>query len=80
MEKLWVSMDTYGYTRYGLQSNAKGAFGCAFELVKGIPTLKYVNYFIKRIMMLREYGIVPFVVFDGGNLPIKSCTERERKE
>ena len=58
----------------------KGAFGCAFELVQGVNTKKYVNYFMKRIMHLKEFGIVPFIVFDGANLPMKSCTEKQRHE
>lgn len=63
-----------------LVDSEKGAFGCAFELVQGISTRKYINYFMKRIMHLKNCGVVPFVVFDGGYLPIKGDTEKERKE
>lgn len=73
-------MDTFGCTRFELSDNGKGAFGCAFELVQGMETRKYINYFMKRIMQMKECGVIPFVVFDGGNLPIKGGTENERRE
>ena len=30
--------------------------------------------------MLLNYDITPVMVFDGGNLPLKEKTERERRE
>ena len=33
-----------------------------------------------RVRLLRHYGIKPYIVFDGGPLPAKKGTERERKQ
>ena len=40
----------------------------------------YVTYALHRIRMLQHYGVRPYVVFDGGHLPSKQGTERERAE
>jgi len=58
----------------------KGAFGCALELCTGVPTSRYLDYFIERIKMLLYYDVVPVVVFDGARLPMKSETEATRRE
>jgi len=33
-----------------------------------------------RVRLLRHYGIEPYIVFDGGPLPAKKGTEKERKQ
>ncbi|EJU02298.1 PIN domain-like protein, partial [Dacryopinax primogenitus] len=58
----------------------KGAWGCAEQLAKGEKTVKYVDYFMGRIRLLRYHNIEPFVVFDGGPLPAKKGTEEERSK
>ncbi|XP_021909370.1 exonuclease 1 isoform X2 [Carica papaya] len=40
--------------------------------------LRYIDYFMHRINLLRHYKIIPVVVFDGGNIPCKAATEHER--
>lgn len=40
---------------------------------------RYVNYFIERVDILLRNGITPYVVFDGGPLPMKKGTEVERR-
>lgn len=40
---------------------------------------KYVKYCMHRISMLKFYGVIPVVVFDGGRLPLKADTENERQ-
>lgn len=40
--------------------------------------LRYIEYFMHRVNMLRYYKITPVVVFDGGNVPCKAATEEER--
>ncbi|KAJ2514819.1 hypothetical protein H4217_005537, partial [Coemansia sp. RSA 1939] len=57
----------------------KGAFACASDLAMGIPTAKYVTFFMNRARMLRHYGVEPYFVFDGGPLPSKRATEIERQ-
>ncbi|GAA5870805.1 hypothetical protein JCM1840_006809 [Sporobolomyces johnsonii] len=58
----------------------RGAYGCAEELATGKPTIKYVNYAMHRVRMLKYYGVTPFIVFDGGLLPSKMGTEDEREK
>ncbi|KAJ2659604.1 Rad2 nuclease [Coemansia sp. RSA 1200] len=57
----------------------KGAFACASDLAMGIPTAKYITFFMSRARMLRHYGVEPYFVFDGGPLPSKRETELERQ-
>jgi len=56
----------------------KGCFTCSVELARGEPTDRFVAYFMKRINLLLQFQIVPYVVFDGGYLPSKAGTEKER--
>lgn len=56
----------------------RGAYACASDLALGRPTTRYVAYAVHRIRMLRHYGVIPYVVFDGGPLPSKAGTEAER--
>ena len=58
----------------------KGIYSCATELATGKPTHKYVDYAMHRVRLLRHYKIEPYIVFDGGPLPAKQGTERERKQ
>ena len=44
------------------------------------PPPRYVDYAMHRVRLLRHYGIKPYIVFDGGPLPAKKGTERERKQ
>ena len=68
----------------------RGAFSCSLELALGQPTKKYfnslfsndqrhINYCMKKVRQLQEHGIWPIMVFDGGYLPMKACTESERR-
>ncbi|GAA6027562.1 hypothetical protein JCM8097_007924 [Rhodosporidiobolus ruineniae] len=57
----------------------KGAYGCAEDLALGKPTVKYVNYAMHRVRMLKYFGVTPFLVFDGGLLPSKMGTEDDRE-
>ncbi|GAA5915634.1 uncharacterized protein JCM6883_000698 [Sporobolomyces salmoneus] len=57
----------------------RGAYGCAEELATGKPTVKYVNYAMHRVRMLKYYGVTPYIVFDGGLLPSKMGTEGDRE-
>ncbi|TFK38046.1 PIN domain-like protein [Crucibulum laeve] len=57
----------------------KGVFACATELATGKDTHKYVDYAMHRVRLLRHHKIEPYIVFDGGPLPAKKGTEKERK-
>jgi len=73
----------------------KGVYSCATELATGKLThryvlffpfppgfilLRYVDYAMHRVRLLRHFAIEPYVVFDGGPLPAKRGTELERKK
>lgn len=41
---------------------------------------RYVNYCMRFVNLLLQNDIVPIIVFDGADLPIKEATNNERKE
>ncbi|KAI8376386.1 PIN domain-like protein [Radiomyces spectabilis] len=57
----------------------RGAFTCAVDLATNVSTTKYVDYFMRQVEMLLCYKIIPLIVFDGEPLPIKACTNDERR-
>lgn len=57
------------------------AYSCSMELCLNSTSerkLRYIDYFMHRINLLRHYNLTPVVVFDGGNIPCKAATEQER--
>ncbi|XP_037543965.1 exonuclease 1 [Nematolebias whitei] len=68
-----VAVDTYCWLH-------KGAFSCAEKLAKGEPTDQYVQYCMKFVDMLLNFGVKVILVFDGRNLPSKQEVERARRE
>jgi exonuclease-1 len=69
---LRVAVDGYGWMH-------KAIYSCSRELALGIETEAFVRWFEHRVGLLLHHGVIPVVVFDGANLPAKSCTEAERK-
>ncbi|TYZ64104.1 hypothetical protein PybrP1_009131 [[Pythium] brassicae (nom. inval.)] len=57
----------------------RAIYSCSQEICLGQETDKYVSYFMERVDMLLHNGITPYVVFDGGPLPMKKGTETERR-
>lgn len=57
-----------------------GAHSCALELAQGIPTDKFVAFFMSRINLLLYHSVTPLVVFDGARLPAKRAEESSRAE
>jgi exonuclease-1 len=71
----------------------KSTVSCAQDLCLGVPTKKltfvtkkrclknfrFVGYFMERIRMLDSFGVIPYVVLDGGYLPMKAQEEADRK-
>jgi exonuclease-1 len=45
-----------------------------------IPNRPFVKYCLKRVNLLRQHDITPIMVFDGGYLPTKAHTEKERRQ
>jgi 5'-3' exonuclease len=69
---LRVAVDGYGWMH-------KAIYSCSRELALGIETEAFVRWFEHRVGLLLHHGVIPVVVFDGANLPAKSCTEAGRK-
>jgi exonuclease 1 len=67
-----LAIDTYAWLH-------KASFCCAEDLVMERPTRSYINYFNKKIAMLRHFNITPYFVFDGDYLPSKGGVEKERE-
>lgn len=57
----------------------KSVMSCPVELGKGLYTDKYVNYFRRRVAMLRGFGVEPYFVFDGDKFSNKAGVENERE-
>uniref|UniRef100_A0AAV1UIW6 Exonuclease 1 n=1 Tax=Peronospora matthiolae TaxID=2874970 RepID=A0AAV1UIW6_9STRA len=58
----------------------RAIYSCSQEICLGQNTDKYVTYFMDRLAALQHYGVTPYVVFDGGPLPMKRGTEEERRK
>ncbi|RKF63632.1 Exodeoxyribonuclease 1 [Erysiphe neolycopersici] len=66
-----LGVDAYGWLH-------RGAIACAMELATEKSTRKFVDYALHRVRMLQHFGVIPFLVFDGDNLPSKAETEARR--
>lgn len=66
-----LAVDTYGWLHRGLIS-------CAQDLCLDNPTKGYITSVMKKVDMLRYFGVEPFMVFDGSLLPTKEGTNAER--
>ncbi|KAL9324443.1 hypothetical protein ACSQ67_009300 [Phaseolus vulgaris] len=79
-----VHIKKYAGKRVGIDAYSwlhKGAYSCSMELCldsSSVRKLRYIEYFMHRVNLLRFYKITPVVVFDGGNVPCKAATEEER--
>lgn len=67
-----LAIDTYGWLHRLIML-------CAEDLCTNQPTRRYVNLIIKKIEMMRYFGVEPYFVFDGALLPTKAETNRERR-
>lgn len=68
-----LAVDTYGWLHRGL-------ILCAQDLCTNVPTRSYVTSVMKKVDMLRHFGVEPYMVFDGSPLPTKKATELERRK
>ena len=48
------------------------------SLIKLCDVVRYIEYCMHRVNMLRHFGVQPVLVFDGGSLPMKSDQEIKR--
>jgi exonuclease-1 len=42
--------------------------------------IRFVDYAMYRVRLMRHHGIEPYIVFDGGPLPAKKKTEVSREK
>ncbi|CAL5186650.1 unnamed protein product [Lathyrus oleraceus] len=81
-----IHIKNYAGKRVGIDAYSwlhKGAYSCSMELCLDSDSerkLRYIEYFMHRVNLLRYYKVTPVVVFDGGNVPCKSATEKERNK
>ncbi|KAF2024698.1 exodeoxyribonuclease 1 [Setomelanomma holmii] len=68
-----IGVDAYGWLH-------RGTAACAIDLALDKPTTKYVEFCMNRVRMLIHFGITPYIIFDGDNLPSKAGTEKERRD
>lgn len=80
-----VHVSCYRGRRVGIDGYAwlhRGAHMCAMELAlqesNTNMTNNHLNFVLSWLQMLVDYGILPVIVFDGANLPMKDKTENER--
>ncbi|KAL1872533.1 Rad2 nuclease [Paecilomyces lecythidis] len=66
-----LCVDAYGWLH-------RGTVACAVDLALDRHTSKHIDFVINRVRMLLYFGVTPYLVFDGDNLPSKSGTEAER--
>ncbi|KAJ3344055.1 Rad2 nuclease [Gonapodya sp. JEL0774] len=71
LDSLTIAVDAYVWLH-------KGVISCSTDLALGKETKAYVKYFMDKTALLCRNGIKPYFVFDGGNLPSKIGTEKER--
>ena len=66
-----VAVDGHGWLH-------KGAYSCAKDLCLKRPTDKFVTFFLDRLKVLTDNGLVPIIVFDGAKLPMKKEVDKKR--
>ncbi|KAI2786514.1 Exodeoxyribonuclease 1 [Penicillium oxalicum] len=66
-----LGVDAYGWLH-------RGTVACSVDLVLERPTRKHLDFVLNRVRMLLFFGVIPYLVFDGDNLPSKAGTERDR--
>ncbi|KGO74592.1 XPG/RAD2 endonuclease [Penicillium italicum] len=66
-----LGVDAYGWLH-------RGTVACSVDLVLENPTRKHIDFVLNRVRMLLFFGVKPYLVFDGDNLPSKAGTEQDR--
>ena len=68
-----IGVDAYGWLH-------RGVVGCAFALALDKPTTIHIDFVLSRVRMLLDFGVTPYLVFDGDNLPSKAGTNAARRK
>lgn len=67
-----LGVDAFGWLH-------RGAVACSYQLGFDIPTTQYVAFVVNRVRMLLDFGITPYMVFDGDSVPSKADTNAKRR-
>lgn len=57
----------------------RSVYSCATELALGTPTDKHIVFLMRYTSILRQNGVIPVIIFDGAEFPLKSDTNAKRK-
>lgn len=68
-----IGVDAYGWLH-------RGVVGCALALALDKPTTIHIDFVLSRVRMLLDFGVTPYLVFDGDNLPSKAGTNEARRK
>ncbi|EHY58754.1 Rad2 nuclease [Exophiala dermatitidis] len=68
-----IGVDAYGWLH-------RGVVGCAFALALEKPTTIHIDFVLSRVRMLLDFGVTPYLVFDGDNIPSKAGTNASRRK
>ncbi|KAI1624975.1 exonuclease 1 [Exophiala viscosa] len=68
-----LGVDAYGWLH-------RGVVGCAFALALDKPTSVHIDFVLSRVRMLLDFGVTPYLIFDGDNLPSKAGTNAARRK
>ncbi|KKZ62091.1 exonuclease 1 [[Emmonsia] crescens] len=68
-----LGVDAYGWLH-------RGTVACAIDLALDRHNTKYVDFAMNRVRMMLYFGVTPYLVFDGDNLPSKAGTEASRAQ
>ncbi|KAJ5692478.1 hypothetical protein N7462_001901 [Penicillium macrosclerotiorum] len=68
-----LGVDAYGWLH-------RGTVACSVDLVLERPTRRHLDFVLHRVRMLLYFGVTPYLVFDGDNLPSKAGTEQDRHQ
>ncbi|CAM9921259.1 unnamed protein product [Pylaiella littoralis] len=59
----------------------RGCYSCSEKQVAlGVPCSGPVDHLLKRVHMLKHYGVKPWVVLDGRRTPMKDDTSKQRRQ
>ncbi|CAN0435664.1 unnamed protein product [Ectocarpus sp. 12 AP-2014] len=58
----------------------RGCYSCSEQVALGQACTGPVDHLMKRVRMLRHYGVKPWVVLDGRRTPMKDDTGKQRQQ
>ncbi|CAN6620350.1 DNA damage-inducible protein Din7p [Trichomonascus vanleenenianus] len=70
---LMVAVDGYSWLH-------RGSAACPDLIALGKSTTLHIDFVMRRIQLLLDNGVTPYMVFDGGYLPMKEKTETARRK